>query len=314
MEGMFQLLIIVVFIVASIIDAVARNRKRQEQKDRLDREEEGEGVFTADGATGAARPGAPEGRRKAPMPGGRRSREETGSAARREPGAGASKGRPGRPSPAGAGSRSESRRTAADEMIPEDFWAILTGQAPKRQAPAEDAGEDPPVVPHIPAPVPSDRYEDPDSTAEADRDYARSPASLPRAEGATAPDPAAPTRRSARWMEGLGKEPRAASGRAAEPRPSTFPRAFDPMAEPWGQFEDISKGEIGDGRGRTQGEADTEAGPRRRAGATDSPYVRLVAGGTTEDLRSAVVLREVLGTPVAARDRGDAIGGWRWED
>ena len=88
------------------------------------------------------------------------------------------------------------------------------------------------------------------------------------------------------------------------------------MAEPWGALGDISSGEIGDGRGATQGAVDVfgEGGTSRRAGATDSPYVRLVSSGRQSDLKAAIVLREVLGTQVGAQGRGEGPRGWRWED
>lgn len=87
------------------------------------------------------------------------------------------------------------------------------------------------------------------------------------------------------------------------------------MAEPWGQLEDISQGEIGDGRGAVQGAVELGEGARRRQGASDSPYVRLVSTGRQEDLKAAIVLREVLGAPVGARrEETGTGGGWRWEE
>jgi hypothetical protein len=310
MEGAFQLLIILFFIAASIFDAVARSRKKNEQKDRLDREE-GEEAGTVTRAPGTRRPRPTEGRRKAPAPGAPRSKQH---------------GRDGRDgaresSPSG-GTRSEApgegRRTAADEMIPEDFWAILTGQAPKQEAPAPTPAptkrtEVPPSEPHIPVPVPSDRYTPaPDEDL---RDYGRSPVAKDRTIVAAKPVPGAPTRRSARWMEGLGGGAVEDAVRSPRPHTAGSRRPVDPMEEPWGVLEDISSGEIGDGLGSTQGAVDLTGGEAlRRAGTTDSPYVRLVAEGTTENLRSAIVLREVLGTPVGARGPRDRIGGWDWED
>ncbi len=300
MEGLFQILIIGLFIVASIFDAVSRNKKKQEQKERMKAEEAGEG---ADVAT---RP------RPRPAQGTRAS--GAGTTIRPPDGPRRSK------APTGAGEGGD-RTSAADELIPEDFWAILTGEAPARKEEPEPTW----------APAPTTASE-PSPEAEAE----------------------ATTRRSSRWMEGLDDREgagRAGGAPAAEepvlagtrPRPSTSPpggtRSFpappprpespfarpapptrvaggDPMAEPWGALGDISSGEIADGRGATLPSVDLygEDGGRRRAGATDSPYVRLVASGRRGDLKSAIVLREVLGTPVGARGREDESRGWRWED
>ena len=320
MEGLFQILIILFFIVASIFDAVSRNKKKQEQKDRMESEEAAEGS-AVEGMD--ARPGSPgrppprprptpmEGRRKAP----------TGEPAPRTTASG----------PAGSrrtASQESSSRETADQMIPEDFWAVLTGQAPARKAPKAPK-----------APVPEEAgTEGWNVTAEAGRSESarwEAGASVSGSRGAeTAPDEGATsTRRSSRWMEGLdadeegrraGGERRpvpAASSRSfpkappPPPRPvSPFGRRADPMDEPGGDLEDISRGEIGDGRGAMQGAVDLGGAGARRRGASASPFVRLVASGRQEDLQSAIVLREVLGTPVASRSVSEAPGGWRWEE
>jgi hypothetical protein len=260
MEGVFQLLVILFFIAASIFDAVARSRKKKEQKDRLD-QEDGEEVGTITRAPGSRRPGAPEGRRKAPVPGTPRSPKQGSEGTR----SGGSAGEAGRKAP------DEGRRTAADEMIPEDFWAILTGQAPKQKAPAPPptAPELPPAEPHIPVPVPSDRYT-PEAEAD-DRDYGRSPVAVDRTIHTAKRSPGTPTRRSARWMEGLGGTPaEATAGR--RPHAAGSRRPVDPMEEPWGVQEDISLGEIGDGPGSTQGADGLTGGEgMRRAGGYISP-------------------------------------------
>jgi hypothetical protein len=296
MEGLFQLVIIGVFIVASVVDAVSRGKKRGEQEGT----EKGTGTkgrpSSARTPTGTVRGGTPGGRRKAP----------TGERSSAEPAPGAS---------------GEGRRTAAEEMIPQDFWAVLTGQAPAEPEPGGEAGSAAGTGSGTRAPTKA-------APAAGDR---KAKAAKPSTGHAEAGQPG--TRRSARWMEGLEVEPpRAEPGTRAMPAPPAQAphtarptpaavgapgrRPADPMAEPWGDFEDISAAEIGDGRGATQGSVALGGleGATRRPGVTDSPYVGLLATGRRKDLRSAVVLREVLGTPVGARGPGEGPGGWRWED
>ncbi|TVP42118.1 MAG: hypothetical protein EA350_17480 [Gemmatimonadales bacterium] len=289
MEGLFQLLILVFFIAASIFDAVGRNRKKKEQKDRMEEEEQ------AEQGTPQVRPGT---RRPRPTA---RERESGGGTegVRPRPMEGRRKAPTGEAEP----------RTTADQMIPEDFWAVLTGQAPAQRDEVQVERE---------------------PTPEPDRKSDREPAGI----SAYNPEPYVgigtvsdaedtATRRSSRWMEGLDQEEdrraREVQQRAERQVPVTaapvsFPRRADPMDEPWGELEDISSGEIGDGRGAVQGAVDLGAGGgSRRFGATESPYVKLVASGRQEDLKAAIVLREVLGAPVGSRPASEAPGGWRWE-
>jgi hypothetical protein len=289
MDGLFQILILVFFVVASIFDAVARNRKKQEQKDRMDQEE------AAEQGAPAVRPGT----RRPPSTA--RERESGGREqvrGRPQPSEGPRKAPVGEAEP----------RTTADQMIPEDFWAVLTGQAPvereevrvEREPHREPTREPAEVAAYTPKPwAGMDRTADTEESEEPE------------------------TRRSSRWMEGLGKEEdrRAleSAQRADRQVPVTavaapVPRRPDPMDEPWGEMEDISRGEIGDGRGAVQGAVDLmgDAGSRRY-GATESPYVRLVASGRQEDLKAAIVLREVLGAPVGSRPASEGPGGWRWD-
>jgi hypothetical protein len=325
MDGLFQLLIIVFFVAASIFDAVSRNRKKQEQKERMEAEEE------AEAGGGQARPSRPRPARSEGAPGPQRRPEQGREGRRKAP--------TGRPAEAGgtAPQRRSERRETAETMLPDDFWAILTGQPrPDRTPQAEPSpgegrgqasgarpgqgdGDDLPRDVRIPVPAPSDRMARDGREAEE-----LSPAA---------------TRRSSRWMEGLdtgepgsehgepvlaGTRPRPAARQgtrsfpAAPPRPqSPFarPAPKDPMDEPWGELEDISRGEIGDGRGATQGAVDLYGGEgARRAGASESPYVRLVSTGRQEDLKAAIVLREVLGAPVGSRGPSEGPGGWRWDD
>ena len=115
---------------------------------------------------------------------------------------------------------------------------------------------------------------------------------------------APPTRRSARWMEGLDREP-------SEVR--TGRRVADGLDEQsvWGAYQDISLGEIGsaeeDGlryEDPVPGAAAAASGSPGRSGRAThaSSYVSLLTSGREEDLRSAIVLREVLGPPMGAQD------------
>jgi len=317
MEGLFQILIILFFIVASIFDAVSRNKKKQEQKDRMESEEAAEG--SAAGGMDA-RPGSPA--RPLPRP------RPTPMEGRRKAPAGEPAPRTTASGPAGSrrtASQQTPSRETADQMIPEDFWAILTGQAPAPKAPK--------------APVPeaagTEGWNESAETGRSESARWEAGASVSGSMGAErAPvEDATTTRRSSRWMEGLDSDAEGertggvrvpvpvSSSRsfpmAAPPPPrpvSPFGRRADPMDEPWGDLEDISRGEIGDGRGAMQGAVDLGGAGARRRGATASPFVRLVASGRQEDLQSAIVLREVLGTPVASRSVSEAPGGWRWEE
>ncbi len=274
-DGLFTLIFIALFIVMSVLDAVGRRRKRQRQMEDL--EEAGGGAEA----------------------------EEVGTAVEdhRTWGSGAAEAESpweaGPETPSGA----EGERETADQMVPEDFWAILTGQAPAdRPEPTESQsrGEPdeidalgrrgdpvPPEEPHTPAPLPGDRL-----------------GSSGSSPGSSA-DPA-PTRRSARWMEGVG-------GR--EERDTTFGPgrggefdAADPMAEPWNDIADIAEGDLTSGSGELEVTSveDGAIGGRRHAahrrGRGRGAYTRLLETGDREDLRKAIVLREVLGPPVGFRD------------
>jgi len=303
MEGLGQLVFILILLAAAAFDAMARGQKKKRRMEEMEREEAEGGTATAE------RPRSSERYSRAPES---RSQEREASG----------------------------ERETADAMIPEDFWAILTGQAPVEPEPeveerrprgedarqaeerrqeedrrtesasregtgAEDyraAGtrteeyrprrstEDPPLRPHIPAPVPSDRY------SERDRETP-SPARV-------SPDEAPATRRGARWMEGLEARDQEAAIEEQEAA------AYGRIEEPWGEFEDISAGEIGDGSelvGGPIGDGDRAARPGRRPGS-GSQYTRLLESGDREDLKKAIVLKEVLGTPAGFREIGHEWG------
>jgi len=300
-EGVGQLVFILIIMAAAALDAMGRNRKKRQRMEEMDREE-----------------------------------AEGGTATRTRPGQG----------PAGGGpAQGGQERETAETMVPEDFWAILTGQAPvetepdtgreeeegwqaerRRQAEArrdeapsrEGTGaedyrvrgsesdysapgstQDPPRRPHIPMPVPSDRY------TEREQTTTQAPAS--------GEDDSPVTRRGARWMEGIERTAEEDAIRAQEAA------AYGDLDEPWGRLEDIAAGE----RDIAAGEIDLEegitdaigmgereqtvVGRRRRARAT-SAYTRLLETGDLEDLRKAIVLKEVLGSPAGFRSIGHEWG------
>jgi len=262
-EGVVQLLFIVAVILASVFDAVGRNRKRREQEAsrgaEADLEAEGvEGEDFLDEEWDVPEPWEPEGALKA------------------EP----------------APPVSEPRRTSAEELLPPDLWAILTGQPPRPRT-EEPAGQG------MGADAPA---------------RASAPSSRPTPLGGGA-IPSAPTetRRSARWMEGVtdaarprppesttaaGDGPRRAAITGAGPAASPSQGA---MVEPWGALPDITVGEIGSA---PIGQVDRKnrrptSGQRGGVGGT---LVRGLVGSSVSELRSAILLREVLGPPVGSQD------------
>ncbi len=260
-DGLFELVFILLIVVASIVDAIGRSRKKQRRMEEMEREDEG----------GVAAPS-----------------EEPSYGQAEESGATVASSRTSGPE-----SEVEGERETADRMVPEDFWAVLTGEAPpseleregrevssegEQEPPARDAGDaeswewsrpgaerptqrelpeapvrrsdpdapvrrsdpDPPAHPHIPVPVPQDRYgrdSGPSWTSEVD-----------------APRP--PSRRAKREQEVRRQE--------AAGRPRRFPPGHRPARSP--------------------------------------RYTELLGSGNVEELRRAIVLKEVLGPPAALRD------------
>jgi hypothetical protein len=298
-EGLFTLIFIVLLVLMSVMDALGRRRQRGRKMEEMEREE------------GAAAP--PEAR---PRP---------GASTAPSPPQGDREG-PAAPTPA--------PRETAEQMVPEDFWTILTGQAPPEsgpaapQAPREEAPR--PVEAYRPAepsrssgrvsraestagrrePDPLGRRGDPDPPKDPDIPFP-SPADRisPEAEEArrrAAEVPPPPTRRSARWMEGVGgrEEP----DRTVAPIEAQEEAIYGTMEEPWGRLEDIAAGDLTE-------EEPPDRHPQRPFAAADharrraaGPYTRLLATGNVEDLRKAIVLREVLGPPVGFREGGDGPG------
>ncbi len=273
---------ILFMVAASILDAVGRRKKKQRRMEEMDAEDDGAETYPGEVAT-------------------RRREEGRG---------GRSEGR-GAPSPDRAAAEGEGVRDpqSAETMVPEDLWAILTGQPPRDRSGAEPqeaeregpeewsrpGSDDPGRDPQIPAPVPQDRM---------------SPA---RPDAPPPAEEAAPTRRSARWMEGTrGRdESESWAGGTIQEEES---RIYDLPDEPWGGMEEISSEDLTTAEGQ---EAPREAawgtrtrGPSRPRGMSGrGRYTRLLATGNVDDLRKAIVLREVLGPPVAFKDEG-APGRW----
>jgi hypothetical protein len=275
MEGLGQLVFILILVAAAAIDAMARRGKKQRRMEEMEREEERATTGTRD------RPDRQEAPRE-------RGRQE--------------------------GARAEQERETADAMIPEDFWAILTGEAPAEAPPGEGRRqEEPSRQPHIPMPVPGDRYsetrerEEREAREREEREArereereAREREERARAEQAEQP---APTRRGGRWMDGLGR--RGAEELEEEAIRAQEAEVYEAPPEPWGAIDDIAAGEIGEedeGLTGAIGE-ERDARPRRRTART-STYTRLLETGDREDLRKAVVLREVLGSPAGFREIG----------
>lgn len=255
-EGFLQLLFILLIIVASVFDAVARSRKKKQQKERMDREE---GIDPEDGDGEWATVEAPPRRERTKAPMGVPTEPEASD---------------------------EPVRETADAMVPEDFWAILTGQQPEPEPEQERHAPDvPPLEPRTPAPVPSDRI------------APRMRAPAPPPDTAT-PDAAIETRRSDLWMEGVG-------GRKTSERWTTGieeeeARVYAPIPEPWDAIEDVAADEIGDGSGGAAPAVSEPIGTRRRGAG--GAYTRLLETGRVDDLRKGIVLREILGPPAAFRD------------
>ena len=197
-----------------------------------------------------------------------------------------------RPMPSG---RSEPTRTdsgereTAETMVPEDFWAILTGQEPERRPPPEqrpppepDMGRrgdpDPPKEPRIPTPVPDERY----STHEA--------GDVGEADDVP------------RWGRSREDEESRDTGAIGDEEAAVYAQPH----EPWGELADISAGDLTEGTEGEVLEATAPGRPRqaaaRRRGGGRGRYTRLLETGDIEDLRKAVVLREVLDRPVGFRD------------
>lgn len=277
-EGIFTLIFILFMVAASVLDAVGRRKKKKRRMEEMEAEDE-----VADTSPGEV------------------------ATRRREEGRGGTREGRGRPGPERAAGGRDPQ--SAETMVPEDLWAILTGQPPRDRSSAEpeDAGpagpeewsrpgsDDPGREPDIPVPVPQDRM------------------STSRSAEPASTEEAAPTRRSARWMEGTRgrEESESWAGGTIQEEES---RIYDLPEEPWGGMDDISSEDLTTTSGQ---EAPPEAAWGTRTRRPSRPrgmsgrgrYTRLLATGSVDDLRKAIVLREVLGPPIALKDES-APGRW----
>lgn len=279
-EGLLQILFILFFIVAAIFDAVARSRGKGRRVEEMEAEDGTQDVE----ATAEADRADPEGakRRRAERAEARWERMEQERRDRRKA------HRDSEPVGQGRGeAETEPERQTADSMVPEDFWAILTGQTPPSSRP-EPEMEHHEMEPQLEA----------EEASMPERESPREP----RIQG-----PPVETRRSSRWMEGVGG--REDSSRWTEGvEEEEKKRVYTLPPEPWEALEDITAGEISDGRGRVQESVEGTAGAgaegrQQRRGSGRGTYTRLLETGEIEDLRKAIVLREVLGGPVGFRER-----------
>ena len=256
--GTLQLLFLGLLILASVFDAVGRRRKRRRRMEEMEREEAaGDGEGSGTSARWPADPGS--------VP------EEAGTPSPRE-----------RHAPAGA--RAGGRETA-DSMVPDDLWAILTGE--------ERSGEGRGGGPSTPGQIPEE-----DASGGPDFGTRETPERLPpMPESGRDPEPSwgdqpyAPGEAPPDWQPApppvvVRPDPPRMPPPAPAPLPSRrrTPPASVPRAFP------LPRGD------HVQG-----AGPM---------YVNLLREGGRGSLRQAIVLTEVFGTPVALRSPGREGGGF----
>ena len=257
-DGIFQLLFLGLLILASVFDAVGRRRKRRRRMEEMEREEKAGDGEGAGAGTSARWPGDP-----GSVP------EEASTPSPRE-------------APAPAGARTGGRETA-DSMVPDDLWAILTGE--------ERAGEGQGGGVSAPGQIPEE-----ETSGRTDFGTRNTPERRPpRPESGRDPEPSwgdqpsAPAEDPPDWQPVpppvvVLPDPPRMPPRAPAPLPS---RGRSPAGVP-GAFP------------RPRGDRVTVAGPM---------YVNLLREGGSGSLRQAIVLTEVFGKPVALRSPGrEGIG------
>ena len=275
-DGVFQLIFIIVILAASVLDAVARSRKKREQMDEMERQEEAADREPADDEDVIASRDRSRTRRPVPENAGRAPREVSDDA----------------PAPV-----ARQERETSDSMVPDDLWAILTGEqrAPRPQPrPVESSGrEDPAAI--------ASRRTEGALGSEVERQPpppGRPPilSPMPPRRGETeTPAPG--------WRDRL-QQRRSPTRRSQLPPPVTVPgeaEIYQGIEEPWSSLPDITEGEIGeDDRVLLDGEGGGRMGQRTRVGSR-SAFTRLLESGKPGDLRQAIVLSEILGPPKALR-------------
>ena len=246
-NGVFQLLFIALLILASVFDGVSRRRKRRRRAEEMEREEKAGGE---DGlGSGPSFPGP----------------------ARSLPGS----------DPARTGAPSRERETA-DAMVPDDLWAILTGEE------RPGAGRGPPETSTVSGEVVS--VEPSPGSVEWGERFPEAPGGLE-----PIPPPVATPPSSAGHPPVWTPVPVAAGTTSASP--ARLPRRA-PSPAP-------SRRPPGMTGARQALPAMHEDAARPR-----SVYVELLRDGGRGSLRQAIVFAEVFGTPAALRPprwQGDGV-------
>ena len=230
-DGLFQLLFLGVLILASVFDAATRGRRRRRRMEEMEREEQAE----AAGEVGGAATTTARRRRNLPRP---------------------------QPSPEGADTAGE--REMADSMVPDDLWAVLTGQRPPAEGAPVEGGFEP-----APSPEP---YLEP----EIKREPRPLPEAVPVPEAQPVPAPWTPEPRLAPMPTSPVPPPvRVPSERAQVARTTPIVGS---------RYERRVSGHRSDGLA--------------------AAYAGLLRAGGADSLREAIVLTEVLGAPKALRPPG----------
>jgi hypothetical protein len=261
MDIPFELLFVLFFLLASVLDAVGRSRKKRERIEEMEREEQAD----AEGPVTIARGGTGQ------VPSGTRAPSKP-----RAPVEPRAPSRTRAPSPERASPRTmEPYRTkaetppreTADSMIPSELWEILTGvPAPSR--------------PRGPVEFPEHTSQDAES--------------LETDTLETVSLESEPVGRESLETEPVLREPRERVARFGIPDPAgSRPR----------HSEALARGLPTEG-GRLVASASV---PRVASHARrPSPYIELLRSPDRANLRSAIVLAEVFGSPLALRDSSSA--------
>jgi len=292
-DGLFQFIFILMIVIASVVDAIARSRRKRGRIEEMEKDEAQEGAEDAlpeDAEVGAGPP-RPQ-RRKEPALEGRSGSGSTGE------GVSGPRGRemPEYESPSSQGSKKPERDgETADRMVPADLWAILTGQPPPGQDPLPQS-----------APPPEDEAREHDAPRPAPPPTRDRPAPAPTGRDGVRTEPAGKGTQPRSWRRPSASPPVPSSKR--RPVPEDLDDVFGTLEEPWGDIPDIREGEISDdGEPTDRSRAEDEPGkkphaPRpQRTGSLGARSREWLRSGNRDDLRKAIVLREVLGPPVGSR-------------
>lgn len=307
MDGLFEIVFILIFAVAAVLDSISRKKKKRDRMEEMEKND------PPDAEVGWEEP--------------EEAVQTMGSAPRDSQKGG------------------EPARETADSMVADDFWAILTGQP--RQSGAEEGpsagmSESEGAPDSLSDRARSIRSGEGRGASDEGRGQAGEGRKVPRTRrpgtAASASDSLDRSSLDAWDEQGRRSDPDPPE-EALIPMPSPLDRysggaddedaiarqeaeLYSEMDEPWSDMADISHGQIGDGTGGADEIADGEGrsgGTGARGGRTSARrrrgrsarYTRLLESGSTEDLRKAVVLREVLDTPLGLREGVQGGRGWR---